>query len=697
MELHLFTVKFHIINLKCFNIYVILKMMKKIGFIIFVLLYMMLVTLLIGVGGLALAENEITIASIVKTNANGEIIPYDSEYSRDVTLNYEFKTAYSYVVKVYKNNGLTYDLIRTSDSRLVKEGKGMYAVLDDGDLRIDCIANNNQGNEIASISQMIKSDITAPTSPTIDTDGAFDKAHSENFSIGYIINYDNLSGVDFSRSTYCIKDLDGNAIVEDSLVASGYNKALINGINQNCKVVFTIYDNAGNFVVAEKRYNLHYYVNSTAPTISISPQTGYSPNVMVTLTWPMGVSYKYYKIIVNGTERARAIYTTPFSIVDEGLVEIRAYYFENDSMTYVSKTINNVDKTPPTDSSIAETVRVKVDLTSDKPVVLSVAPNDGRSGIKRVYLKNFGIDFELGNINIYSVDVTSRLGTNVGFVVEDNAGNVTEYNYPLNGFDKEKIEYYSNAFKQLNPNAYDAVAWEELLNAYNRLSNLLSSQDSSSGDISKYSKAVDSAIEGKNEVRVTLVDVIDGLINDFSATVPVNGTNVKKGGRLNLAVNKLDVSEEVFNEKIQIGATVAKFPSYDSYGFNLALTDNEDQAVTIYNTMYVSLTIPGAGKLAKIFQEKDGVLVQLSTTLENNVLTFQTEQDGDFYLIVETDMPKEQGKGLMIGGKFFPLKVLLIAGGIILGAMLLTGGLTPLIYKLVKDKKRSRNKFDYFR
>ena len=157
------------------------------------------------------------------------------------------------------------------------------------------------------------------------------------------------------------------------------------------------------------------------------------------------------------------------------------------------------------------------------------------------------------------------------------------------------------------------------------------------------------------------------------------------------------MSEAEFNEKISVGATIAKFPAYQGYGFNLSLTDREGSAVTLHNQMSVSLTIPGANKLAKVYYEKDGVLIQLSSIIENNVLTFQTESYGNFYLIVETDMPKELGKGLTIGGKFYPMNLLLITGGIMLGAMVLVGVLTPIIYKVAKNKKNSRKKFDYLR
>ena len=670
--------------------------MKKLG-IITILIFVLMIALFNGTSIVALAENEVSIISITKITADGEVVEYDSNYSRDVTINYEFASATHFYVVVYEKINTEFLHVRTTESILISNKTGSYVVVDNGDLRIDCIAINSNGEQLGSISVMVKSDMSAPNLPTIDPDGAMDVVHSDSFNVGYIINYDELSGVDFTRSNYCFKDVDGNIVIENTPVTNGYDKALVSGINQNGTIIFTIYDKAGNFIVSEKKYVLHHYVNSIAPSITVTPSAGYSQKVMVSIVWPMGVTYKAYKLIVNGNEQVRNVYTAPIEISQEGNVEIRAFYFEGGEQTYVSKTINNVDRTPPTASSIQESIRVKVNLISSAPIVLSLSPNDARSGVKRVYLKNFGTEFVKTDINTYSLDVTARLGTIVIVVVEDNAGNITEYNYPLNGYDKEKITYYANVFNNLNEDDYDSAAWGNLINNYSRLSHLLSSTDSASGDITAYSNEVDRSIEGKHEVKVTLTDIIDGLNNDFSASVPVDATSVKKGGKLNLEVKKLDISEGEYNEKISVGSAIAKFPAYSSFGFNLALTDKEGQEVMIYNQMSVSLTIPGNNKLAKVYYDDDGVLVQLSSNIDNNVLTFQTEGDGNFYLIVETDIPKDPGKGLTIGGKFYPLNLLLITGGIMLGAMLLVGVLTPIIYKVIKNKKASGKKFNYLR
>ncbi|MBQ8178597.1 MAG: hypothetical protein IJ033_05315 [Clostridia bacterium] len=671
--------------------------MKKVSILFLITMVVMLLASLFAGSIIAYAEDEITVEFITKVNSDGNIVSYDDTYSRDVTVTYNFSSASHYVIRVYAKEGATYQLVRATENQKIVDGNGSYTVIDDGDIRLDCVAKDSASKELAIISTYVKSDVSAPTRPTIDPDGVLDAGHSVPFSVGYVVGYDNLSGVDFERSTYRFEDSDGAIVIPETTIHNGYDKALIAGINQNGTIVLTIYDKAGNFVVERKDYTLHYYVNSSAPTITITPENGYSQNVMVSIVWPIGVSYYSYRLVVNGTELPRKTYTVPFSIDDEGTVAVQAYYYADGVETYVTKSVTNVDKTAPSETSIAESIRAKVDLTSTAPVVLSLRVLDAKSGIKKVYLKNFGSEFTLSDINTYSMDVTPRLGTNITVVAEDNAGNKVEYSYPLNGFDRNKIEYYSETFQTLNSNTYDSYGWSEVLNAYNRLSNLMGSQDTTSGKIAEYAQAVDDAISGNHNVKVTLSEIIDGLSNDFKAEVGIGATSVKKGGKLNLTVKKINYSEAELNEKMTIAATIAKFPAYSGYGFNLKLSAADGSDVTIYNRYNVSLTIPDSNKLAKVYYESDGILTQLSATIDNGVITFSAEGDGNFYLIVEKTKVEEQGKGLMIGEKFYSMELLLIAGGIILGAIILVGVLTPLIYKLVKDKKLRGKKFNYLK
>lgn len=672
-------------------------MMKKIGLLIFIVILSAVISCLTLGATIGFANDEIVLDEITKIDADGQEVAYENTYSRDVTLKYTFSTASFFAIKVYIKGTAEYEHLRTTDNFVVSEGRGTYKVLDEGDLRVDCIAKDANGFEIANISTYVKSDITAPLTPIVDVDGAMDLSHAGEFSVAYQINYDELSGVDFTRSTYRFEDENGNVIIDETNVYAGYDKALVGGIDRNGTLYLTIYDKAGNFIVGKKSYHAHYYVDSIAPTISVTPSTGYSKNVMVTLEWPQGVSYKYYRLVVNGKEQTKIAYTVPFSVESEGTVIVRAYYYENGSENYVTKTIDNVDKTPPTASSIEESIMVKVDLMSSTPVTLSLKARDARSGIKRVYLKNFGSEFTLVDTNTYLLDVTNRLGTNVTIVAEDNAGNSTDYNYPLNGYDKTKIDHYSSIFLGLDKNEYDEEGWESLLHQYNRLSNLISASSMDSGKIQSYSQELDRAIEGKYQVKVTLNNIISGLNNDFKVDIITGETSVKKGGKINVAIDKIDYSDAEINEKITVGATIAKYPNYDGYGFNVRLSNRNGEPITIYNQFSISLTIPGSNNLAQVYYEDEGVLTQLSSSIENGVITFNSMGYGNFYFIVEKEVETEQEKGLTIAGKFYPLDLLLIAGGIILGAIVLVGILTPIIYKAVKIKKINSKKFNYLR
>lgn len=670
--------------------------MRKISLYILIAIFTMLISTMLISGVVSYASEEISVSSITKVNAEGESVPYDESYSRDVSINYSFQGADSFVVKTYVKGVTGFVYSRTSDVIKVVDGKGSYKVLDEGEVRVDCIAKDIAGFEIETKSTVVLSDVTKPSAPQIDIDGAMDETHSTEFSVSYQIGYDALSGVDFSRSTYTYEDSEGNVIKEGALQAS-YDKALISGINQNGTLTLMVYDKAGNFVLAKKSYDKHYYVNSSAPTITVTPENGYSKNVMVTINWPVGVSYKYYKVIVDGVEQAKKAYTAPFSLTDEGTVMVLAYYYEGGKESYVTKKITNVDKTGPNDESIRESIRVIVDLRSSTPAKISLRVRDALSGISKVYIKGFGTEFTRTDLNVYEVDATQRLGTTVTIVAVDNAGNQTEFTYSLTGYDRNKIEYYSSTYRSLNVNAYDESAWNALLNAYDRLSNLMTSQNSASGTIQTYAQEVDSAIEGKHQVSVTLKSVIDGLSNDFEGEVAIGATTVKKGGKINLLIDKVSLSEGELTEKMTIGATIAKFPAYEGFAFNIALTDSKGAPITVINQYSVSLTIPGVNKLAKVYYDNGGTITQLSSTIENGIITFNAEGGGNFYFIVEKELEEEQGKGLTIAGKFYPMNLLLIAGGIILGAIILVGVLTPIIYKVVKDKKLSGKKFNYLR
>lgn len=684
--------------------------MKKVGLIISIFICVFILsTLVCGLGLIAHAEDEISLDNMTAVNYKGETIAYNgSSYARDITLNYSFQSAHYYLINVYVKEGASYNLYLTTFKETVVDGKGSYLVNVDGDLMIECVAKNYSEFTIATLSTFILSDVTAPTAPALDADGVMDVAHSAPFSVSYSIAYDNLSGVDFARSFYRYENEEGEAVINNTYLneSIGYNQSSISDIACNGTLTLTVFDKAGNFVVVNKSYNKHLNVDSSAPRITLSPESGYSQNVMVTITWPEGVSNRYYRLITPQAVGNKRTYTAPFGVttedwegglVAEGEVIVRAYYYKDGKETYVDKEITNVDTTPPPVSTVKESIRLTVDLTSDTPAVLSLRAVDAKSGIKKVYLKHFGTEFTLKDRNTYYLDVTNRLGSTVYVVLEDYASNRSEYTYTLTGFDKDRINFYSQKFKSIDPAEYDQFGYNELLIQYERLSNLLSSSSSLSSDILSYSQALDDAILGKYNVSFKLLSTIGGFAADFKFDVPVGATSILKGGRLYFEGSKIDLPQNKLDENVSVVGTISKYRNYDAYPFTLQVKDVNGTILNLQREIKVTLTLPGRDRIAKVYYEENGVITQLSSEINNGQITFITKGTGNFYLIVDKKVEEDKGPGLIIGGLFFPQNVLLIAGGIILGSLILVGVITPIIVKLIKNKKSGKNAFRYFR
>ena len=72
-------------------------------------------------------------------------------------------------------------------------------------------------------------------------------------------------------------------------------------------------------------------------------------------------------------------------------------------------------------------------------------------------------------------------------------------------------------------------------------------------------------------------------------------------------------------------------------------------------------------------------------------LYFYTDKFGDFYLVSDLEYANNvsDGKGLTIGGKFYPAETLWTAGGIIAGVAVL-GGIVTVVVMTVVNKKRGK-------
>ena len=75
--------------------------MKKISLYILIAIFTMLISTMLFSGVVSYANEEISVSSITKVNAEGENVPYDESYSWDVSINYSFQNYIIYIITFY--------------------------------------------------------------------------------------------------------------------------------------------------------------------------------------------------------------------------------------------------------------------------------------------------------------------------------------------------------------------------------------------------------------------------------------------------------------------------------------------------------------------------------------------------------------------------------------------------------------------
>lgn len=433
-------------------------------------------------------------------------------------------------------------------------------------------------------------------------------------------------------------------------------------------------------------------VNPPKITLTPTDESGYASSVEVTIQWENTDSYKFYSVKGRtGIESGEIRYAAPFTITAEGVNEIKAYYFDTEGVKrYVTATVDYIDSTPPPSSAIAESIRCEIDLTAATPMLLTLRASDALSGVKRVYIKNFGREFYLkdGADSLYAVDCAGLSGY-VYVTVEDNAGNTTDYGYQLNGYDITTINEYSAKFAALDESVYAREAWDGILEAYKNLSTALGDPATSSSVISSFKRAADEAAD--TAYRITTVysasnaDVPTGI----DASAAYGYTDRPAGDALTLTAGECAAAN--YEDMKNTASAASGYLTPVTYAFSLALT-SDDGAATVYREIEISANMPAGAEVAKVYYcNSEGVLELLSSEIRDGRLYFYTDSFGDFYLVSDLEYANNasEGDGLTIGDKFYPADTLWTAGGIILGVAVL-GGLITVAALLIVNKKRGR-------
>ena len=448
------------------------------------------------------------------------------------------------------------------------------------------------------------------------------------------------------------------------------------------------------FAGVDAAYAKSYSHDANPPAITLSPsgEGGFVSSVTVSITWSGENSYKFYSVKSRtGIESGETAYGAPFNITAEGNNEIRAYYYDAEGVKrYVTATVDYVDSTPPPDSAIKESIRCEIDLTSQTPMLLVLRATDALSGIKRIYIKDLGREFYLkdGADSLYAVDCTG-LADYVYVVAEDYAGNTCSYGYQLGGYDRTAIRQYSEKFASLSEDSYAGDAWSGILKAYAELSDVLEDPSVSTSVVSAYKRAADDA--ANTDCKVTAVYTSGGteIPTGINASVPYGYTNLPAGAAITLTVG--ECVSPAASETKNTAAAASGYLSPVVYGFSLSLTFNGAD-VAAYRAVEIGADMPSGADVAKVYyRNSDGVLELLQSEIRDGRLYFYTADFGDFYLVADLEYASgdESGKGLTIGGKFYPADTLWTVGGIIAGAAVL-GGVVTVAALLIINKKRGR-------
>ncbi len=437
----------------------------------------------------------------------------------------------------------------------------------------------------------------------------------------------------------------------------------------------------------------------SAPQIIVDESDAWRSSVRVEIVWDESQpeSERYYAVGVESKDAFTGIqkkYTMPFDVTDEDVC-VRAYYKDADGRsTYVRKEIKNVDKMPPNAATMEESALLTVDLRSESPFFLKIVLRDDRSGIARGYLEEYGDELTKqtdGGANMYGVDVTPYLGMKVTVVAVDNAGNRSTYGVSLGGFEEDIIRRYSQKYASLDLDEYSDDGRAAIDEAFDRLSRELTARSTDNSTALALAREVDNAIVGKITVTKVVTEKPDNdMILDFGVNADITSVDVKKGENLTLSVGKSTIagSDAVKNALVNASG----YKSNKVYAFALSLK-NGSEDVALKSKIPVTVSIPSAVFPVQVYAvTADGAINQLSCTIDESAgtVTFYVDSFGDFAMIGITPYVAERGKGIEIDGKFYSLKLILTAVGIVVGVSVGGGVITFIVLNIVKKKKQRR-------
>jgi hypothetical protein len=530
---------------------------------------------------------------------------------------------------------------------IIPDGTYVAEVPHEGVITVVASVYNNHQTFQSSITSVVYMDNTAPLEPDLDR-VALDTYHISEFPLRYRFYTDNFSGLNYDISKLAFDaEEEANSIPLAPLSSfilppqRGLDNYLI--IRGKGTLYFYLEDNAGN--ISEFTYDYYKYgvPETGVPTISLST-VDFAKSVTVTVNWGTGYddnpyAEKKYAIETPGGAIPYN-YTGPIVIDTEGTVVLRIYYYEDGERRYVTRVINNVDRTPPSLLLMQDSAKIECNVMAEDPVIFYIKAYDALSGINRVYFKTGG-NLAKEQSGYYSAPILDMYSFTV--VAEDYAGNKTEYTYHNNYFDYNTVKAAHAAFLSAVREEYTPAGWAAIEDACDALSSRLLDDMASSSDIAALKRDVDAAVAGTITIVNRISAVPSGLDEGAAYTLDPAATDALKGEIITI---KLDKASS--DSLAKTAAARSGYKKKKVYPFSITLS-GESTPVHLTGSMAFNMSLPAGAINAKIYVVKDGDLQEITASVTDGRIYAATSTLGDMYLVAE----QEKSVGLDIFGKTY--------------------------------------------
>lgn len=642
-------------------------------------------------------KSPLTLTEVTSVDSGNVTVPFNyalGEYGRDVEFDFQTTASY-YSFVIYKKSSGVYTKIQEEYG---KETDGEFTVIpsQSGVLKLEVSAETEFGVAISTLTYEFKSDNVAPFEPILTSSAAaddmaeceFNNYHVAPFNFSYKLNYDNDSGMDFTKSYYKIEDLDGVIITADTLISSGYGKKQIM-IEGNCKVIFCLYDCAGNSSTFSYSYTKHGVPESGVPTITVTPSEGYTKSANVSISWGEGYDdnpygRKYYAIKSPELTPIKTAYVGAFDIKTENATVI-VYYYEGGTEKTVIRDVTNIDATSPSATMLEESFNVSIDLTKSDCITVSLRALDYGSGIAKVY-DNYGNVYSAGENGYYTFSLKDLHTFSV--IAEDNVGNKASYGYSNPTLDYATMKEIYAAFDLLSKAAYCESGWNAVLSSVSSLSLYLLDDTATTSKIAELKRAVYAAAEGAITVTTRFSSVPSGL-TEFVIKSGIENTDVLFGDTARFVIGKIIKLDSLVSANKTTATAASGFTNATAYGFTAELQKNDGSGVALGGNIVFGFKVNSPFTDAKVYRlNSDGTLVEVSSLINSDgEISVYTAELGEFYVVTELSTTVSDEAGFTVNGVFYSWKVIVITVAVIVAA----GGIVfAAVYFITKFKRSQR-------